>query len=139
MFARNPLTKHDFLFSVLYLLLGVFVSLMSVYPYQYLLLFGCIRKFVFLFSDSMSCTYMESFIGSSSGSQGYTVVRDGDVNIFICCHGNCGRKFGSRQGIERHTRVHTKEKPFQCSVCPYRCSRKDVLKVHENKHMFDRR
>ncbi|XP_045181218.2 zinc finger protein 490-like isoform X8 [Mercenaria mercenaria] len=76
-------------------------------------------------------------VEDSATFRGYSVIREGEMSIFVCLLENCGKKFGSRQGIERHIRVHTKEKPFKCRLCNYCCSRKDSLKIHESKHLFD--
>lgn len=38
---------------------------------------------------------------------------------------------------ESHTRVHTREKPFQCDVCLQRYSTKSNLTVHKKKHTAD--
>lgn len=38
---------------------------------------------------------------------------------------------------ESHTRVHTREKPFQCDVCLQRYSTKSNLTVHKKKHTTD--
>lgn len=69
----------------------------------------------------------------NSEQKGYSVMKRGDTNIYICQMGNCNRCFGSRQNVVRHIKTHTGEKPFKCSFCDHRSSRKDHLKSHEMK------
>lgn len=42
----------------------------------------------------------------------------------------CGRSFPGSYKFKRHYIIHTGEKPFGCSFCPFRCNHKDNLKVH---------
>ncbi|XP_053383325.1 uncharacterized protein LOC123541529 isoform X2 [Mercenaria mercenaria] len=58
---------------------------------------------------------------------------DGSV-VHVCKVKDCRKAFKCRRAMMRHIRTHTKEKPFSCRYCNYRCSRKDNLKVHELKH-----
>ncbi|XP_045181217.2 uncharacterized protein LOC123540335 isoform X7 [Mercenaria mercenaria] len=60
----------------------------------------------------------------------YIEANNGDV--FVCCHGNCSKQFRNKYMIERHVKIHWKEKPFACRFCDYKCARKDYLRVHEN-------
>ncbi|XP_077581029.1 zinc finger and BTB domain-containing protein 41 [Stigmatopora nigra] len=46
----------------------------------------------------------------------------------------CDKTFDRAGKYESHTRVHTKEKPFQCDVCLQRYSTKSNLTVHKKKH-----
>uniref|UniRef100_A0A3Q2X9T0 Zinc finger and BTB domain containing 41 n=1 Tax=Hippocampus comes TaxID=109280 RepID=A0A3Q2X9T0_HIPCM len=49
----------------------------------------------------------------------------------------CDKTFDRAGKYESHTRVHTKEKPFQCDVCLQRYSTKSNLTVHKKKHASD--
>ena len=42
------------------------------------------------------------------------------------CH-HCSRTFTKTEHLERHVRSHTKEKPFQCSVCGKNYGRQYVM------------
>ncbi|KAF6802950.1 regulatory protein amda-related protein, partial [Colletotrichum sojae] len=45
----------------------------------------------------------------------------------------CNRGFRKPEHLQRHTRIHTKEKPFSCD-CGLSFSRKDLLKRHKRLH-----
>lgn len=45
----------------------------------------------------------------------------------------CGKMIygrNRRQGLERHLRTHTKEKPYQCPICPHRASMQHNMRHH---------
>ncbi|KAL0966784.1 hypothetical protein UPYG_G00300080 [Umbra pygmaea] len=49
----------------------------------------------------------------------------------------CDKTFDRLGKYDSHTRVHTGEKPFQCTVCLQRYSTKSNLTVHKKKHDSD--
>ena len=50
-----------------------------------------------------------------------------------CCE-VCGLAFGYPSLLERHERIHTKQKIFRCHLCPKSFIRADTLKTHLNIH-----
>lgn len=64
----------------------------------------------------------------------FTVTDRNGAAVFVCNYGNCVRQFSNRSMMLRHIKTHTKEKPFKCRFCNFRCSRKDNLRVHEISH-----
>lgn len=42
----------------------------------------------------------------------------------------CGKNMDSKTGLERHIRVHTGEKPYQCPICHHRFSIKSNMTKH---------
>ncbi|XP_076610720.1 uncharacterized protein LOC143335305 [Chaetodon auriga] len=70
------------------------------------------------------------------GTMNDVPVSDVKCNVvkksFICCE--CGRKFGRKDSLRRHTRFHTGEKPYSCSVCGKRFSQRPNLIRHMRCH-----
>ncbi|XP_045181214.2 uncharacterized protein LOC123540335 isoform X4 [Mercenaria mercenaria] len=62
--------------------------------------------------------------------QPFVEVKSGGLSMLLCQFEKCGKKFASRHMMIRHLRIHTKEKPFVCVYCGFRCTRKDNLRQH---------
>ena len=45
----------------------------------------------------------------------------------------CPRIMRDSYDIKKHIRIHTGEKPFQCSICGQKFNRKEILKTHQQK------
>lgn len=56
------------------------------------------------------------------------------VKPFACPAQGCARRFSRSDELNRHVRVHTGQKPFQCTVCARSFSRSDHLTTHTRTH-----
>ncbi|XP_061664687.1 early growth response factor homolog 1-like [Syngnathoides biaculeatus] len=59
---------------------------------------------------------------------------DGKAKAFPCFVEGCERRFSRSDELNRHVRVHTGQKPFQCAVCSRTFSRSDHLTTHMRTH-----
>ena len=62
-------------------------------------------------------------------------LSDQRKEIFLCS--NCGDNFTTKQGLQRHEKIHTGKKDFSCSHCGFKCYRKDSLDRHIKRHHKD--
>ncbi|XP_078100495.1 uncharacterized protein LOC144513324 [Sander vitreus] len=53
---------------------------------------------------------------------------------FPCSVQGCERRFSRSDELNRHVRIHTGQKPFQCAVCARSFSRSDHLTTHTRTH-----
>ncbi|XP_077400264.1 uncharacterized protein LOC144034938 [Vanacampus margaritifer] len=56
------------------------------------------------------------------------------AKAFPCSVEGCERRFSRSDELNRHVRVHTGQKPFQCGVCARSFSRSDHLTTHTRTH-----
>ncbi|PWA28110.1 hypothetical protein CCH79_00018244 [Gambusia affinis] len=53
---------------------------------------------------------------------------------FPCSVPGCERRFSRSDELNRHVRIHTGQKPFQCTICARSFSRSDHLTTHTRTH-----
>ncbi|XP_044040419.1 early growth response protein 1-like [Siniperca chuatsi] len=56
------------------------------------------------------------------------------VKPFPCSVQGCERRFSRSDELNRHVRIHTGQKPFQCTICARCFSRSDHLTTHTRTH-----
>ncbi|XP_056156763.1 early growth response protein 4-like [Lampris incognitus] len=56
------------------------------------------------------------------------------VKPFPCAVSGCERRFSRSDELSRHVRIHTGQKPFQCTICARSFSRSDHLTTHTRTH-----
>ncbi|XP_061177470.1 zinc finger protein 91-like [Saccostrea echinata] len=54
------------------------------------------------------------------------------LQVYLCEY--CGNTFRRKIDLERHTRIHTGERPFQCATCRRAFIQKAHLKIHLERH-----
>ncbi|KNE72861.1 hypothetical protein AMAG_20589 [Allomyces macrogynus ATCC 38327] len=62
----------------------------------------------------------------------YVTVDDKTTRIWKC--ELCNKGFRRKADQIRHTRIHTGDKPYSCSVCGEAFARQDALRRHQNKN-----
>ncbi|XP_077597792.1 uncharacterized protein LOC144213289 [Stigmatopora nigra] len=77
--------------------------------------------------------------GKSSRKARGSVAKSGakskaKAKAFPCSVEGCERRFSRSDELNRHVRVHTGQKPFQCGVCARSFSRSDHLTTHTRTH-----
>ena len=50
---------------------------------------------------------------------------------YVCTYEGCGKRFSLKQVLVRHSRVHTRERPYQCNQCGVSFSQLSHLRTHE--------
>ncbi|KTF93044.1 hypothetical protein cypCar_00029223 [Cyprinus carpio] len=64
----------------------------------------------------------------------FKVERPAKEKPFTCPMETCDRRFSRSDELNRHIRIHTGHKPFQCRICLRSFSRSDHLTTHTRTH-----
>lgn len=56
--------------------------------------------------------------------------RHSDRGVFVCSWPDCNHTSSRREHFKIHMRRHTRERPYRCDHCDYRCNQKGQLKNH---------
>ncbi|XP_034044689.1 early growth response protein 3 [Thalassophryne amazonica] len=72
-----------------------------------------------------------SAAAASAGGASHGPVKE---KPFTCPMESCDRRFSRSDELNRHIRIHTGHKPFQCRICLRSFSRSDHLTTHTRTH-----
>lgn len=74
---------------------------------------------------------------SSDGQKDKECGSTSEDLLFHNC-ATCGKHFSKPSQLERHTRVHTGERPFPCPLCAKSFNQKNALNIHVKIHTGER-
>ena len=125
------LSESSIYSKVLYLFHRMSLTCLQAYAIFLIVIFSNFtgQKLSFPFNTITDCVIYPQY---SKNNQvlltNYVVSCFGTKMIHSC--DECGKKFRQKRDLTRHKFTHTGEKPFSCSYCDKRFSRKDKLNLH---------
>lgn len=69
-------------------------------------------------------------------SSRYEYLQHCEINHKFSTCPICFKTFTSRSNMDRHFRLHTGQRPYDCNMCQRSFTRKDHLSTHMAKHLF---
>ncbi|XP_065151924.2 uncharacterized protein [Paramisgurnus dabryanus] len=87
-----------------------------------------------LLPESFSQTYTRAQKPNRARKSPATSTGPAKEKPFTCPMETCDRRFSRSDELNRHIRIHTGHKPFQCRICLRSFSRSDHLTTHTRTH-----